>query len=142
MSEVVIVILRWRERQVTGRGASAWPFNNGRSQRSVSIRDTPLLISCCRGEERLIQQPSKGGNTVACRVRGSTSRPRAASETNSTPQLKPGVSHLRQMHVTFVFPITTAKQPFHANHSIATKIFRYETLRRLSSGYRPGEGRR
>ena len=108
----------------------------------MSIRDTPLLISYCSGEERLIQQPSEGGNTVARRASGSTVDLRAASETNSKPWSEPWMSHLRQILVT----LCVANNDPQAGRStqtqpITAKIFRYETLRRLLCGYRSGEGR-
>jgi hypothetical protein len=77
---------------------------------------------------------------VARRASGATVDLRAASETNSTPGQEPWVLHLRQILVTFVLPITTPTPAFPIKAVDHNKDIRYEILRRLFSGYGPGEG--
>lgn len=79
---------------------------------------------------------------MARRASGSTDDLRAASEANSKPWSEPWMSHLLQIIVTLcVSNNDTRGGPSTQTQPITAKIFRYETLRRLFSGYRPGEGR-
>ena len=79
---------------------------------------------------------------MAHRASGSTVDLRAASETSSTPWSEPWMSHLRQIIVTMcVANNDTQAGPSTQTQPIKAKISRYETLRRLFSGYCPGEGR-